>query len=58
MPVIEKMRIAATAVIKNALGIIIIIVLVFRDLKKRVALSGKKTCRAYLQSSSKSFLST
>jgi hypothetical protein len=35
-------------VIKNALGIIIIIVLLFRHLNKRVALSGKKRCRAYL----------
>jgi hypothetical protein len=38
MPVIEKMRIAAVAVIKNALGIITIIVLLFVDLNQRVAL--------------------
>jgi hypothetical protein len=42
------MRIASAAVIKNALGIIIIIVLLFRHLNKRVALSGKKRRRVYL----------
>jgi hypothetical protein len=48
VPVIEKMRIATAAVIKNALGIIITIVLLFRHLNKRVALSGKKRRRVYL----------
>jgi hypothetical protein len=43
------MRIASAAVIKNASGIIIIIiVLLFRHLNKRVALSGKKRRRVYL----------
>jgi hypothetical protein len=47
MPVIEKMRLATAAAIKNALGIIIVMFLLFRHLNKRVALSGKKSCRAY-----------
>src|SRR5215212_2263915 len=47
MPVIEKMRIATAAAIKNALGIIITMFLLFRHLNKRVALSGKKSCKAY-----------
>jgi hypothetical protein len=42
MPVIEKMRIAATVVIKNALGINIINLLLFTHLKERVANRIKK----------------
>jgi hypothetical protein len=38
MLVIEKMRIATTAVIKNALGIITINLVLFTDLNKRDAL--------------------
>jgi hypothetical protein len=49
MLAMEKMRIGAITVIKSALGIIIaIIVLLFRHLNKRVALSGKKRRRVYL----------
>ena len=53
------MRIAAVAVIKNALGIIIIIVLLFANLNRRVSLRVTKIRRAvpYLGSTSKSFLS-
>lgn len=59
MPVIDKMRIATAAVIKNALGIIIIIVLLFANLNRRVSLRVTKIHRAvlYLGSISKSFLS-
>jgi hypothetical protein len=38
MPVIEKMRIAAAEMIKNALGITIMKVLPFAHLNKRVAI--------------------
>jgi hypothetical protein len=47
MPVIEKMRIAATAVIKNALGIITINLLLFIHLNKRVALIIRKRYGIY-----------
>lgn len=47
MPVIEKMRIAATVVIKNALGINIINLLLFTHLKERVAHNAKKRSEIY-----------
>jgi hypothetical protein len=50
MPVIEKMRIAATVVIKNALGINIINLLLFTHLKERVANSIKKRYEIYSMS--------
>ncbi len=42
MPVTEKTRIAATAVTKNALGMITVNLLLFMHLNKRVALNIKK----------------